>query len=254
MKYKALIVDDEQDARELMRIQLSIDKDLQIVGEAVDGKEALEKIDLLKPDIVLLDIQMPELNGLEVVSQSNADSYFIFITAYDEFAVNAFELNAVDYLLKPFSEKRLAQAIQKAKAATEQSNWSFQKVQSVIQEISDRKDQNSQYVKRLVNKTKTILEFISVDDIHMIEAADQYVKVFTAQNQFLLRHSMDYLEQVLDPGRFIRTHRSYIVSIESIKAIEQYEPRNFLVLLQHELKAKLSHNRKELLQFKMGLI
>lgn len=243
MNKTVLIVDDEEDARELLKIHLNRHPNLSVVGEAKNGKDALESIGSLRPDIVLLDIQMPELSGIEVVERLTEKPIIIFVTAYDAFAVKAFDLNAVDYLLKPINSERFDRTIEKALQV--QHSQPF--YQDLISSISDVVGNRSQYLHRFAYRDGLKTIYIQTKHVIMIESDDQYVNVFTSDNSYLLRLSMDYLESVLDPNIFFRSHRSYLVNIEQLTSVEQYEPRNFLIHLEGELQAKLSRERKEVL-------
>lgn len=246
MNYKVVIVDDEEDARELLKIHLAKLQGLELAGEASNGKEALELIEAIKPDIALLDIQMPELNGLELVQQLKYLPQFIFITAYNEFAVKAFELNAVDYLLKPFTFERFEMALNRAKGQLQQGQVDTSLYKQLLSEIQSLQNEPNTYIKRIAYKAGQTTHYIDTDQIILIESADQYVNIQTKGKKFLLRQSMDYLENRLDPKHFFRTHRSYIVRLEAVTGIEQIAARNIWVYLKHGHKAKLSQIRKQL--------
>ncbi len=253
MNCKLLIVDDEEDARELMKIHLNRHPTLVLVGEATNGVEAVRMIELEKPDIVLLDIQMPELNGLEVVSKVGHHPLFIFITAYDEFAIKAFELNAVDYLLKPFSARRFDDAIQRAIERIAKGKVGQDLYRLLLQEIKEQEAKTTKYVERIAYKAGLQTHYIDTENIVVIEAADQYVNVYTQRKKYLLRQSMDYLEEILDPNLFFRTHRSYIVRLKEVASIEQFGPRNTWIHLKNGQKIKLSQVRKQLFRTKLNL-
>lgn len=241
MTKTVLIVDDEEDARELMKIHLARHEQYALVGEAQNGQEALSAIEKLQPDIVLLDIQMPEMNGIELVEQLSfsTSTQIIFITAYDQFAVKAFELNAVDYLLKPFSRSRFDQTMEKAAALNEK-----QDLQSLIATLSLATNKK-EYIVRFAYREGLSTLFIPVSEVPAVVSADQYIEVYTAGRKYLIRLSMDYLEKVLDPSIFFRTHRSYFVNLQFVESIEQYEPRNYLIHLKGGIKAKLSRDKRE---------
>lgn len=246
MNHKVAIVDDEEDARELLKIHLQKHANLQLIGEASNGVEALKLIQDQQPDIVLLDIQMPEMNGLELVQHLADMPHFIFVTAYDEFALKAFELNAVDYLLKPISTARFNAAIQKVRMRLQTGNFDKNLYQLLLKEIDNNKATASNYIKRIAYKTGLKTQYINTDSIILIEAADQYVNLFTKDQKFLIRQSMDYLEEMLDPNIFFRTHRSYIIRLEEVGSLEQLGPKNILIFLKNGQKAKLSRIRKQL--------
>lgn len=242
-KHTVLIVDDEEDARELLKVHLKRHPDLQLVGEASNGAEALTLIEKNQPEIVLLDIQMPEMNGVDVVERTEASPIFVFVTAYDRFAVKAFELNALDYLLKPVSNSRFDQTIQRIKSNLQSSEGKEYKdlVTHVAATLSGRKG----YLQRFTYRSGLKTAYISTDEVAMISSADQYVEIHTTAKKYLLRLSMDYLEQVLDPAVFFRTHRSFIIKIDEVVSVEQYEPRNFIIHLKGKLSAKLTRDKKD---------
>ncbi len=241
MTKKVLIVDDEEDARELLKVHLARHQQFSLIGEAQNGQEALAAIQGLAPDIVLLDIQMPEMSGIELVEQLEGTHppKIIFITAYDQFAVKAFELNAVDYLLKPFSKDRFDKTLEKISGVTEK-----QDLRSLIETLSQTAHKKEHLLRFAYREGASTL-FIPTSDVVMIVSADQYVEVHTTNRKYLIRLSMEYLEQVLDPTSFYRTHRSYFVSLNAVESIEQYEPRNFLIHLQGGLQAKLSRDKRD---------
>ncbi|MDW3191456.1 MAG: LytTR family DNA-binding domain-containing protein [Cytophagales bacterium] len=248
MRKTVLIADDEEDARELLKVHLKRHDHLSLVAEAQNGQEALEAIQKWKPDIILLDIQMPELSGIELVEQlkETAPPQIIFVTAYDQFAVKAFELNAVDYLLKPFSKDRFDQTLNKVTNATEKQD--LQMLMATLSHTIPKKE----YLARFAFRDGPSTLFIPTNEVSMIISADQYVEVFTTEKKYLIRLAMDYLEQVLDPAVFFRTHRSYFVNINFVTSIEQYEPRNFLVHLQGDLQAKLSRDKRDAFNLKLS--
>ncbi|MEM8893807.1 MAG: LytTR family DNA-binding domain-containing protein [Bacteroidota bacterium] len=247
------VIDDEEDARELVKIQLEGFSNLNLVGEASDGLAAVSLIDQAKPDIVFLDIQMPELDGIQVVSKATHQPYYVFITAYDEFAVRAFDLNAVDYLLKPFTKQRFQTACDRAQASINKDRFQNQSVIGLLEDIYSLKNTPRAYIQKLSHKSGATTEYINVADIQVINADNQYVNVITKQKQYLLRHSLDYLEEVLDPAIFFRTHRSHLVRLDQIVSTEQYEPRTLLVHLKNGSEIKLSQARKDLLNEKLKL-
>ena len=244
-----LIVDDEEDARELIKVHLKRHLDLSLVGEARNGKEAVSLIEAKNPQIVLLDIQMPEMSGIEVLQQIDHPPVLIFVTAYDEFAVKAFELNALDYLLKPFTKDRFDQTIEKAKSQLQSQQPS--QYQDLIDNVINSLDKKATHLQRLVHRTGTKQEYIRLEDVVLITASDQYAEVYTANRKYVLRISLDYLEETLDPTRFFRAHRSHIIQINYVLSIEQYEPRNYLIHLDGGYKAKLSRDKKDVLNEKL---
>ena len=246
---RVFVVDDEEDARSLVKLHLSKIADLTLVGEAGDGREALDKIAVLQPDIVLLDIQMPEVNGVELVETCDPKPHFIFITAYDEYALKAFELNAVDYLLKPFSEQRFVEAMQRAKEG-------FSRVKEAqVLRLFDHLLENHKadgFPQKIAYKNGLFTVFIEVKDILAVEAADQYVNIITAHKKHLVRHSMDYMEKTLDPEVFFRSHRSAIVRLSEVVSFEQVDGSYSLIHLKDGTRVKLSQTRKEHLKRRLA--
>ena len=196
---KAFIVDDEPLAREVVKKHLQKHTDIVLVGEANDGFEALKLIPEVKPDLLFLDIQMPKINGFELLELLSETPSVIFTTAFDEFALKAFEVNALDYLLKPFSEERFDSAISKKKHAELMNNPKRDIPLQIIHE------QN-----RIVVKDGTEIKIIPIDDVDYIEAYDDYVKIYQGKKYILKKQTMNHFEQVLPKDQFIRIHRSYI--------------------------------------------
>ena len=236
-RYKVILVDDEVEA--LKRLHLFLGKVglLDIVGSYQNGVEALDGIQKNRPDIVFIDIEMPEMNGLEVLQNCSVPyPYFVFVTAYDAYAVEAFEKNAVDYILKPYSKERIEQA--------------------VLLSFSERKPafpDNGTYVKRIAVKSVGKTSFIEVKNILWIESSDQYVEVHTADKTIVVRESMDQLEQNLNPREFFRIHRSYIVSLDQVEALEYIDKHTSMTVLKNGKRLKISNSRKQEFKKRMGI-
>ena len=245
MKYKVLIVDDEEDARELLKIHLNRHPNFEIIGEGQNGKEALLLMKRTNPDVVFIDIQMPEMNGIEVIERATSLPCFVFVTAYDEFAIKAFELNALDYLLKPLAASRFDQTIERVLEKLQSDD--IQDYKEQVWQVSSSISKPSTYLQRFAYKSGLKTTYIPVTYIVLITAADQYVEIHTASKKYLLRLSMDYLERTLDPSLFFRSHRSSIVKVSEVISIEYYESKNYIVHLSSNLKAKLTKERRELL-------
>lgn len=253
MTYRTLIVDDEDYARDIVRSLLKTDPDITLVGECSNGTEAIAAIEAEKPDIVFLDIQMPEVNGFEVIERASGlyQPHYIFTTAYDEFAPKAFEVNAIDYLLKPFDDDRFFQALNRAKEkAAIPASTELKK--SIAALLKAHQQNQANYLKRISVKTGGKIHFIAVEDIEWIEADNQYVKIHTANRHHTHRASLTELETTLDPATFMRIHRSAIVNIHSITSLEPHFRGDFMVNLQSGTKVKLAHTRKEALRQLMG--
>jgi two-component system, LytTR family, response regulator len=216
-RLRLLIVDDEPLIREAIRRGLAALPDTEIVGECESGGEAISAIHSRAPDLVLLDIQMPDLTGLEVVHQLGPQHMppVIFITAYDEFAVKAFELNAVDYILKPFDDERLVASINRARerVAARSNDFLAERLQSLIE------TQRQKWPERIVVRNGERFDIVVVDSIDWVESANNYVELHCGPKQHLLSETLTSLETRLDPGRFLRIHRCRIVNISRIAVV-----------------------------------
>ncbi len=235
-KYKILIVDDEPPARELIKNYLSEQNDIKIIGECQDGFEAAKAIQEEKPDIVVLDIQMPKITGFELLDLINEGPEIIFATAYDDYAIKAFEKNAIDYLLKPFSKSRLLKALEKAKQKLSEQP----RPEDSIKKMQDHLDKEDISLERIVVKFGSKIIIIPVDEIRYIEAQNDYVMIHSEKGKHLKEKTMKYLETHLPENRFIRIHRSYIVNIEYIASVELYAKDTHLVMMKSGEKIRAS--------------
>jgi two-component system LytT family response regulator len=216
---RVMIVDDELLARAVLREYLSAHPEVEIVGECANGFEALKAIAELAPDLVFLDIQMPKLDGFEVVELAGAGGSqcaYVFVTAYDQFALRAFEVHALDYLLKPFSRQRLAQALAHARER-HGSPHANEAAALAASEVARRRAP----LERILIRDGTRVQVIPAASIDYIEAQDDYVQVVAGGKAWLKSQRLAELEEQLDPGAFVRVHRSYIVSLAAIERIEQ---------------------------------
>ncbi len=234
---KAVIIDDEQPARDLIKHYLAGHKEVEISGEFADGFTGLKAIQEMKPDLVFLDIQMPKLTGFELLELLDSMPNIIFTTAYDQFAIKAFELNAVDYLLKPYSQERFDQALQKAfdHFKNKLPNSGMKKLANHIADTQETLD-------RVVVKTGSKIKVIPVDTILYLESQDDYVMIYVTDGKFLKQQTMKYFEQHLDVSKFVRIHRSYLVNVNTIKQLELYEKNAYLAVLSNGAKLKVSDN------------
>lgn len=237
MTWKAMIIDDEQYAREIVREYLGCFPDIQVTGEYEDGFSGLKAIQEADPDIVFLDIQMPRLNGFEMLEVMDKKPLIIFITAFDQYAIRAFEENAVDYLLKPFPEDRFADAVGKAverlKSGLKTGNTS---------KLEKHLENKPEILNRVVVKNRTGIHVIPVDQILCLEAQDDYVMIWLRDGKFLKQKTMQYFEDHLDSSKFLRVHRSYIVRIDQIRKIEPYEKSAGIILLSDGKKVPVSRS------------
>lgn len=220
MPLTALIVDDEPLAREGLRMLLVQDSDFSAIHEARNGREAVDAIVRLRPDLVLLDVQMPEMDGFEVVRELGAEnvSALIFVTAHDRFAIQAFEVNALDYLLKPVTANRFAQAVARAKARLLSGAPADEQRQ--LTELLKTIAMPRRFISRLAVRSGGKTLFVEVEDIDWIEAAQNYVELHCGKARHLLHVTMNAIEASLDPDLFMRIHRSLIVNIRRIKELE----------------------------------
>jgi two-component system LytT family response regulator len=243
---KAILIDDEPLARDIIKYYLADYPEIEVIAECSDGFEGLKAISLLKPDLIFLDIQMPKISGFEMLELVENPPVVIFTTAFDEFAIKAFEVNAVDYLLKPVEKERFTQAIKKVflKAGKEASNAEdLIKVQTL----------NPVQSNRVVVKVDRSIKIIPTSDIHYIEADDDQVKLSTAEGAFYKNKTMGYFEQSLDPLQFIRVHRSYIINLSQVTKIELKEKENYVVLLKSGLWLPVSKSGYMKLKGALGI-
>lgn len=219
---KIIIIDDEPLARSIIKEYLQSMADAGLVAECGDGFEGLKAIQQFRPDLVFLDVQMPKINGFEMLELIEDPPPVIFTTAFDEFALKAFESSAVDYLLKPFSKERFEKAVQKY---LQHSNTPH--TERVIENAARSPEQQN----RIVVKDGSKIKIIPVSKINYLEAADDYVKIVTNEGAFLKKQTMNFFEQSLSIYHFIRVHRSYIVNTQLITRIDAYEKDGHLLLL-----------------------
>jgi two-component system, LytTR family, response regulator len=249
---RTLIVDDEPYAIRKVRRLLRDDPELMLF-EAHNGREALDSIEKLSPDLLLLDVQMPEMNGFEVLKSVKAEKIpkVIFVTAFDQYAIQAFEIHALDYLMKPFEPDRFVDAIRYAKEQIrEDRNKSYQlPVLDLLQELkSVRKD----YLERLPVKRNERILFIKTDEIDWIEASGRYVFLHVGKESYLFKEALKTLESDLDPKTFVRIHRSNIVNLNRIKQMQQWFHGDFLVVLQDGTQLMLSRRYRDKLHSALG--
>jgi two-component system LytT family response regulator len=216
---RVIIVDDEPLARAVLREHLGLHADVDIVGECANGFEAVKAIAELAPDLVFLDIQMPKLDGFEVVELAGAKTHYVFVTAYDQFALRAFDVHALDYLLKPFTRERLAQALAHARERFAAPATAAQGEQAMRALVSDAQARH-QPIERVLIRDGARVQVIPVARIDYIEAQDDYVAICSEGHQWLKNQRMAELESQLDPQAFLRVHRSYIVNLGTIARIE----------------------------------
>jgi len=236
----AVLIDDEPLARLIVREYLQTYPNITIVQECNDGFEGIKAIQQHHPDLIFLDIQMPKINGFEMLELVEDPPAVIFTTAFDEYAIRAFETHAVDYLLKPFSKERFDKAIRKWIDQREPEPAPAPANAPTTQSLLDTAAESPAQQQRVVVKTAGKIKIIPIEDIHYLEAADDYVKIHTHNGAFLKNRTMGYFEKVLDPSRFVRTHRSYIINIQQVTRIDPYEKDSHLCVLSSGAQVPVS--------------
>lgn len=239
MKLRCVLVEDEPPAMTRLRSLVSADPEVEIVGECRDGVEAIERIQELRPQVVFLDIQIPGLNGFDVIRRlSSPLPLIIFVTAYDQFAVQAFEINALDYLLKPFDRQRVAEALSRARLRLESSDHDAfqQRVLSMLQAHNSEQ----KFLKRIMVKSAGRLTFLNTSEINWLESQGNYVQIHAGNTEFLLRETMNSIETQLNPDEFLRIHRGYMVRLDVIQEIQPTAQGNSIVILKDGTRLPLS--------------
>lgn len=244
---RTIIVEDEELARNLLKSYIQDIDYIELIAECQNGFEGVKMINELKPDLVFLDIQMPKITGFEMLELLEHKPQIIFATAYDQYAIKAFEYNAADYLLKPYSKDRLLEAVEKvADRIQKEGNDS-----DIAEKISEFP--RGEYLDRVVVKDRNKIHIAPVDHIRYIESMDDYVMIYTREGRFMKQKTMKFFETTLDPRNFIRIHRSFIVKVDEISEIQQYEKEAYIVILHDKTKLKVSKtgykNLKEALNF-----
>ncbi len=244
-KIRALIVDDEVLARRRVRNLLGSDTDVEIVSECVNGREAIIAMETQNPNLVFLDVQMPQINGFDVLEAVGKEQMplVIFVTAYDKYAMRAFDVHAVDYLLKPFSISRFREAVQHAKnrLQSESKDEITRRIFALLNELKNK----ASYLERLTVKTNDCVLLIKVADIDWIEAQDKYVRLHVGRESHLLRESISNLETRLDPKKFLRIHRSHIINIDRIQKLETWFHNEYKVVLRDGTKLIMSRSQRK---------
>lgn len=249
---RTFIVDDEPLAREGIRLLLQGDPEIEVVGEAGAGREAVLQIQQLHPDLVFLDVQMPEMTGFQVLSALDPSMVpaVIFVTAYDRYALQAFEVHALDYLLKPFDDERFADAVRRAKSHLQLARaWDLrQQLLSLLADVSQpqqpQPEKPPEQPERLAIKDGARVVFLRFDEIDWIEAADYYVQIHAGGKSYLHRETMMSLERRLDAGLFVRIHRSAIVNRRRIRELRNGRQREAVVVLEGGQAIKVSRSQQ----------
>jgi two-component system LytT family response regulator len=243
---KTILIDDEPLARTITREYLQSYRDIEIVQECNDGFEGVKAITQHKPDLIFLDIQMPKINGFEMLELVDPCPAVIFTTAFDEYAIKAFESHAIDYLLKPFSKERFDKALNKW--LDQRKHDAHARATALTEEIRQPEERN-----RIVVKEGGNIRIIPVHDIIYLEAYDDYVKIFTSKEMFLKKKTMSFYEQSLDSHQFVRVHRSYILQLAQLTRVEPFEKDSHIALLKNGARIPLSKSGYTKLKEVLGM-
>ncbi len=243
--YKVILIDDEPLARQMLRTLLQPYTQVEIVAECGDGFEGFKAIQEHNPDLIFLDIQMPRVNGFEMLELLENPPSVIFTTAFDEYAVKAFESHAVDYLLKPIVKDRFEKAMQK---------WLQQAAAKETPKVATLLENNiyEGYQHRIVVKDNGLIRIIPEQEIFYIEANDDYIKIVTKDGSYLKKSTLSHIEQTLDPQQFVRVHRSYLVPVTQLLRIEPYEKESHIALLHCGAKVMVSKSGMAKLKSLLG--
>jgi two-component system LytT family response regulator len=237
-KIRAVIVDDEELARQVLREFLSAHREIELVAECANGFEAVKSVTELKPDLLFLDIQMPKLDGFEVLELIGSDLRVIFVTAFDSYAIKAFEVHAVDYLLKPFGADHFEAALNRAKEGLASKKSSYPEMPPADLAAAARPP--SQYLDRVAVRDGTRVFIIPISKLDYVEAQDDYVALATEGKKHLKQQTISSLESALDPSRFLRIHRSYIVNLERVVKVEPYAKDTHVAVLSSGVQLPVS--------------
>lgn len=253
LKLRALIVDDEPPARSILRQMLKDDSEIEVIGECSNGREAASLLRIQTPDLMFLDIQMPEMDGFALLEALDADQMpaVIFVTAYDRYAVRAFEVAAVDYLLKPFNYARLAKALQRAKSNLLERSGEDRSRQVI--ELLHQINARSEYLDRFIIKNNGRTLLIPVDDVEWIETDGNYLLLHVGQMTHLLRETLQNMERRLNPRKFLRIHRSAMVNLDCIKELHMHvNGEDQIVILKDGHQLTLSRRFREKVSQALG--
>jgi two-component system LytT family response regulator len=236
---RALIVDDEDLARQVIREMLKAHSEIEIIGECANGFETVRMVAESRPDLIFLDIQMPKLDGFEVLELIGTDVSVIFVTAYDEHALRAFEVHAVDYLLKPFRAERFQAALERAKQRIREKS-SVPPISLSPVDLKAATREPGQYAERIVVKDGTRVQIIPVSKLDYVEAQDDYIALASQGKKHLKQQTISSIEASLDPKNFIRIHRSYVVNLDRVARLEPYSKETHIVILNDGARLPVS--------------
>jgi two-component system, LytTR family, response regulator len=249
---RAVIVDDEPLARRRVRELLAEEADVEIVGEAQDGPTAVSLVRELRPDLLFLDIQMPALDGFGVLEQIGPRSVpaLIFVTAYDRFALRAFEAHALDYLLKPYDDQRFAGALQRVREQLRHRGAG--EIERRLRDLLLEVRGGASHLERLAVQSGSRSMLIPVDEIDWLEAEGKYVRLHVREHAYLIRDTLTRLESALDPARFLRIHRSIIVNVERIREVEAFVQREYILFLRNGTRLRTGRAYRNVIQRLLG--
>ena len=232
-RIRVVVVDDEELGRDRLQTLLQMQPDVEVVAMCSDGASAVETIDRSRPDLVFLDVQMPGMDGFEVVANLEPSSMpaIVFVTAHDGYAIRAFEVHALDFLLKPFDQTRFEKALERARGQLARPAPAGPAMDSRIVSLLEELHEERKYPERLIIKSSGRVFFVRAEDVDWVEASGNYVKIHTKSEAHLLRESMKNMEGKLDPKIFVRIHRSAIVNIDRIKELEPWFHGEYIVIL-----------------------
>ncbi len=248
-KLKVVIIEDEAPARDLLKAYLSNETDIEITEECENGFDGIKAISKHKPDLIFLDVQMPKLTGFEMLELLDDYPQIIFTTAYDQYAIKAFELNATDYLMKPFSKERFLKALTKAKNQILEKKPESENVKQLVSKLKEQ----SETIDRIFVKTGSRIDVIPVDEIIRIDAQDDYAEIVTKNKSYLKKETMNFLEKNLPKSNFIRVHRSSIINSDYMDKIEKYGKESYLVVLKDGSRVNVSKSRIKELKTTLGI-
>lgn len=251
-KIRSLIVDDEPLARARIQELLARESDIEVVAECANGQEAVSAIASQSPDLVFLDVQMPELNGFGVLERlgSGPLPVIVFVTAHDAYALKAFEVHALDYLLKPFDRERFQRTLDRARdTLRRRANGDFDRR---LGELLSQLGEGKRYLSRVIVKGDGSSVLLHIKEVDYMEAAGNYVRLFVGRDRYLLRETMNALETALDPEQFVRIHRSTIVNLDQVKGFEPYFHGDYVVRLRDGRALTMSRTFRERVEERLG--
>jgi two-component system, LytTR family, response regulator len=253
---RAIVADDERLARKKLRVLLDSEPQVEVVAECPNGEQTVSAIRSFRPDMLFLDIQMPDLDGFAVLSEISSEQMpqVVFTSAYDQYAIRAFEAHALDYLLKPFDQDRLHAAIERASAEIQKSKDQelTNRVLELLSSVKSQKRRIPEFDKRLAIRTSGRVVFLNLDEVHWVEAAANYVRLHTGKDSCLFRETISRVSERLNPAQFVRIHRSMIVNVRSIKELIPVNSGEYVVVLHGGKELSCSRGYRANLQILIG--